>query len=93
LKTRRFAIIGAGIAGCSAALFLRDLFPAAEIIVFEARRLPGGRISTAIVDGRPVEVGASFLHSSNGFLRSLVERAGLTLERSHGIGLRSALAL
>lgn len=77
----RIGIVGAGIAGCSAALFARDLFPDAEITILEASHRVGGRINSVSVQGRIIEVGASFVHSSNVLMWTMLNRLGLATQR------------
>jgi predicted NAD/FAD-binding protein len=54
MKFGRVAIVGSGIAGMSAAYFLRDH---AEITVFEAEKRVGGHTNTVSVDGRSFDTG------------------------------------
>jgi len=52
------AIVGAGIAGCSAAKFIREEFgAAATITVFEKAPVVGGRIQDITVAGKRLEAG------------------------------------
>lgn len=60
----RVIVVGAGLAGLSAARTLRDR--GMEVIVIEARDHIGGRISTDRSLGVAVERGASWLHGMNG---------------------------
>jgi monoamine oxidase len=56
------AVIGAGMAGVTAARTLADA--GREVIVFEARDRIGGRVYTErnLVPGLPIEMGAEFIH-------------------------------
>jgi prenylcysteine oxidase / farnesylcysteine lyase len=71
-------IVGAGIAGCSAAYFLRKEFPAnTQITIYESESRIGGRIQTTYFAGTQVELGATFIHSSNRMLIHLTEAVSL----------------
>ena len=75
---KRIAIIGAGIAGSSAAYFVRqELGEEAQIVVFEQAEQIGGRVQEIQIAGKSVELGASIFHSSNRYLASFVELLGL----------------
>lgn len=50
----KIAIIGAGLAGLTAAYRLKDHF---DVQVFEARERIGGRVFSATIDGRTIELG------------------------------------
>src|SRR4051794_20450148 len=58
---RRVGIIGAGIAGLSAAWELANREPATEITVLESAAQVGGKLRLAQVAGRSVDVGAEAL--------------------------------
>jgi len=77
-KGLRVGIVGAGVAGCSAAYFLRQEFPSfTEITVYEREPFVGGRILTKMFAGAEVELGASFIHSTNRLVNSLIDSLGL----------------
>ena len=85
------AIVGAGIGGCSAAAYVRDVWPTASIHVFEREAEVGGRVHTVHFHGCIIETGAGFVHSSNAATMALVRRVGLELrerDRLHGEELR-----
>ncbi len=63
-KGLKVIVIGAGMAGLSAAAMLAEA--GAEVIVVEARDRIGGRIFTDRSLGVPVEHGANFIHGFNG---------------------------
>jgi monoamine oxidase len=74
----RVAVVGAGLAGLSAADALRRA--GAEVVVLEARDRVGGRVwSRELPNGAVVEMGAEFILPANTELRGLVERFGLGL--------------
>ncbi|MBX3080692.1 MAG: FAD-dependent oxidoreductase [Anaerolineae bacterium] len=72
----RIAIVGAGVAGLTAAYRLRLHEPAPEIVIFEKSRGIGGRMATRWYD-RPagrvyVDYGAQFLKAETETLRTLM---------------------
>lgn len=74
----RAAVIGAGLAGLSAADELRR--GGAETVVLEARDRVGGRVwSRRLPNGAVVEMGAEFLLPGNTEVRELAGRLGLGL--------------
>jgi monoamine oxidase len=60
----RVLVIGAGMAGLGAASALRNA--GVEVVVLEARSRLGGRTWTADLDGAPVDLGASWIHTPEG---------------------------
>lgn len=86
---RKVAVIGAGVAGASAAHFLRKELPDAEISVFERDRL-GGRARELQYGGLTLELGASIIWEKNFLMRDLAAAAGLEREQpgaGEGAGL------
>jgi monoamine oxidase len=74
----RAAVVGAGLAGLSAADELRRA--GVEVIVLEARDRVGGRVwSRELENGAVVEMGAEFILPGNTAVRDLAERLGLDL--------------
>lgn len=72
----RVAVIGAGMGGCTAAYFLRQLGgDALDVHVFEKGTV-GGRTDVIEYDGHKYECGASVIHSSNKYLVDLSQRFG-----------------
>lgn len=65
----RIVVIGAGVAGLSAAHTLRQA--GRDVTVVEARERIGGRILTAESLGEPVELGAQVIHGSDNELLSV----------------------
>ncbi len=83
----RIGIIGSGIAGSSAAYFLRqELGETVQIVVFEQAAQAGGRIQELQIDGEQVELGASIFHSRNRHLVHFVEILGLHQQRTDTTG-------
>lgn len=75
----RVGIVGAGIAGSSAAHFVREaLGSQAEIVVFERGQTVGGRIRQIEIGGIMVETGASIAHSENRYFAGFVALLGLS---------------
>lgn len=67
------AIVGAGIAGCSAAKFIReDLGEDTTITVFEKASTIGGRIRDVTVAGTTFEAGGKLIHTHNQYLDGFV---------------------
>jgi monoamine oxidase len=60
----RVLVLGAGMAGISAARKLADV--GCSVTVLEARAVAGGRIRTDTSLGAPVDLGASFIHGTKG---------------------------
>jgi monoamine oxidase len=74
----RAAVVGAGLAGLSAAVELRRA--GAEVVVLEARDRVGGRVwSRRLANGAVVEMGAEFLLPGNTAIRELASSFGLDL--------------
>jgi monoamine oxidase len=72
----RAAVVGAGLAGLSAATELRAA--GAEVVVLEARDRVGGRVwSQELPNGAVVEMGAEYVLPGNTAVRELAERHGL----------------
>lgn len=77
---RRVLVLGAGLAGLSAALRLSK--GGHEVVVLEARNRPGGRVETlrgSFPGGRYVEAGACFISSFHVQVVHYAKRFGLTL--------------
>ena len=63
--------MGAGIAGAACA---RELGAAGhEVTVLERARTPGGRMASRLLDGRPVDLGASYLTASGPPFQAVVD--------------------
>ena len=65
-----------GIGGSSAAYFLSQEVPNADITVFEKHKI-GGRLAVTEVDGRHYETGGSIIHNSNRFMLNFLEVCSL----------------
>ena len=64
-------MVGAGIAGVACA---RELVAAGhEVLVLERGHVPGGRMASRQLDGRPVDLGASYLTASDDAFRQVVD--------------------
>ena len=76
LPAAKVAIVGAGIGGCSAAYFLRELGgDVLDITVFTNDKV-GGRLAVVDVDGKEYEAGASIFHTSNRYMATFREKFG-----------------
>ena len=65
------AVVGAGIAGAACA---RALVAAGhDVRVLERAHVPGGRMASRQLDGRPVDLGASYLTVSDDAFRAVVD--------------------
>jgi len=53
------AVVGAGIAGAACSRVLRDA--GVEVVLLDRGRVPGGRMASRALDGRRVDLGASYL--------------------------------
>ena len=73
----RVAVVGAGVGGCTAAYFLRQLGgDTLDVHVFEKDTV-GGRTDVIEFDGHKYECGASVIHSTNKYLADLSQRFGM----------------
>lgn len=77
----RVAVIGSGVAGSSAALFLRRAFDGAgvpvEVDVYEAEEKAGGRAKSVRVGGETFNAGAGIFLRANRYVASLADEAGI----------------
>jgi len=78
---QRIVVVGAGIAGLAAAHRLRELRPAAEVLVLEASDRPGGKLRRVQVAGSWVDVGAE----------AMLARRPEGLDAVHAVGLDDAV--
>ena len=79
---RRVLVAGAGLAGLTAALDLRD--QGWDVVVVEARDRVGGRVHTLrapLAAGMHAELGGESIDDDHEAIQGLAERYGLTLER------------
>ncbi|CCA73069.1 related to anon-37cs protein [Serendipita indica DSM 11827] len=67
-KTSKYEviIIGAGVAGLSAAYRILTKRPGTKLLMLEARERVGGRVHSVDVGNGSVDLGASFIHGVNG---------------------------
>ena len=78
------AIVGGGIAGCSAASFIRRaLGESASITVYERAPCVGGRLATIQVGGVDVEAGGTIIHETNRYMAGFVDDLGLARVEPH----------
>ncbi|QNQ89532.1 protoporphyrinogen oxidase [Corynebacterium poyangense] len=82
----RYAIIGAGLAGLTAAYELRCQDPSATIDVFEATERIGGKLLTVPFNSGPVDLGAeAFLARNTSAYQFFSEELGLTTVTPSGL--------
>lgn len=77
-------VVGSGIGGASAAYFMRQDFPDANIVVFEKNAFVGGRVHSFNYGEAVIEAGASIIHDRNRYMRffsSLLEKDDAQLDR------------
>ena len=76
LPPARVAVIGAGVGGCFAANFLRELGGQnLEIHVWNKKESHvGGRTATTEFAGHTFETGAAYIHSSNKYLANAAKK-------------------
>ena len=73
-NTLNIAVVGGGIAGCSAAWFLRQaLGKRASLTVFESSDRVGGRLATVRVGGVEVEAGGTIIHETNRYMAGITD--------------------
>lgn len=73
----RYAIIGAGIAGLTAAWEIHRRDPEAEVEVFEATDRIGGKLRSVPFEGGPVDLGAEAFLVRRPAARELIDELGL----------------
>src|SRR5690242_5980064 len=82
-ERRRIAVVGGGIAGLSAAWFLREADPDAEITVFEGSPRVGGKLAVGEVGGIAVDLGAEAILNRRPEGVDLARTVGLADEVVH----------
>lgn len=75
----RLAIVGAGMAGLSAARRLMQLRPDSSIVIFEQSRVVGGRVATRERYGARFDHGAQYIKAPTPALESLLRSADESL--------------
>jgi oxygen-dependent protoporphyrinogen oxidase len=76
MKNKRIVVVGAGIAGLTAAYFLKK--EGYDPIVLEKSERVGGRMSTDVVNGFTIDYGAQFLYDKFPLITDLIGGLGLT---------------
>ena len=77
MKTRRIAIIGAGISGLAAAYRLTELAPEYQVTLFDPRFRPGGVLNTIEKEGFEIEEGADNFITTVPWGLDLCKRLGI----------------
>jgi monoamine oxidase len=91
LNHHEVVVIGAGVAGLAAARALRGA--GRDVIVLEARDRIGGRVYTHHEpQGRPIELGAEFIHGRADALQRILDDEGLTSFEVDGSRFRATRA-
>lgn len=85
----RIAIIGAGIAGLTAAYEIHKVAPDAHVDVFEAEARVGGKTRTVPFDSGPMDVGAEAFLARNNDIVDFFTELGLADQMVGPSGLRS----
>jgi renalase len=65
-------VIGAGLAGLACARVLHEA--GVEVVVYEREQAPGGRFTSVLLDGRPVDIGAAYFTVSDPAFEAVVAR-------------------
>jgi oxygen-dependent protoporphyrinogen oxidase len=76
MTNKRIVVVGAGIAGLTAAYFLKQ--EGHDPIVLEKTDRVGGRMITDVVNGFTIDCGAQFLMTSYPILTDLINRLGMS---------------
>jgi protoporphyrinogen/coproporphyrinogen III oxidase len=76
MTDQRIVVVGAGIAGLSAAYFLKQ--KGHSPLVLEKSDRVGGRMITDVVNGFTIDAGAQFLMDGYPVLMDLIDRLGLS---------------
>lgn len=87
MTRQHIVVVGAGIAGLTAAYFLKQ--EGYTPIVLEKSDRVGGRMVTEVVNGFTIDAGAQFLMDSYPILMDLIDRVGLSsdlIKTSQGLG-------
>ena len=71
----KLAIIGAGMAGLTAAHTLRRAHPAIEVVIFEKSRGVGGRVATRRLHGATFDHGAQYVKAPTPELETLLRQS------------------
>ncbi len=90
----KIAVLGAGLAGLAAAYVLGEA--GYDVIVFEARSRPGGRVHTlrdAFADGLYAEAGAALVSDTHTHVHRYVRLLGLTLDEQPASSLATLVHL
>jgi len=74
--TPRVAIVGTGITGAATAYYYNNA-SSAEIVVFERRKNPGGRLFQKTFFGESFNAGANYILKQNEMISELMDIAGL----------------
>ena len=84
----RFVVVGAGISGLVAAYRLRQRFPDAAITIADAADRVGGKLRSATLAGRGIDVGAEAFVGRRPEVPALLAELGLAEQLVHPSGAR-----
>lgn len=82
-RPRRVAVVGGGIAGLTAAWFVRQRDPHAEVTVFEGSPRVGGKLALGEVGGAAVDLGAESVLNRRPEAVDLIRAVGLAEDLVH----------
>lgn len=77
-------VVGAGLAGLSATYELKQ--SGVDVLLLDARGRSGGRVSSDMLDGVPLELGGEFIGPTQNHVISLAKNLSLDLFETHNTG-------
>lgn len=84
-KEFKIAVIGSGIGGASYVHFINQAVPDNnQVTIYEKEDRIGGRVKKDFLGGSMIEQGATLIHSSNHYLKDIMETYELEKTKPHG---------